>query len=100
MVLVRGQDSIEIECLPGDIPEHLVADLSTLLTVDDEILVKELKVPAGVKVLTEGDHVVYAVTLSRAGAVEEAAEIVTPSADKVEVVTKRKPKDEAESDKK
>ena len=100
MVLVRGQDNVEIECLPGDIPEHLVADLSTLLTVDDEILVKELKVPAGVKVLTEGDHVVYAVTLSRAGAVEEAAEIVAPSADEVEVVTKRKPKEEAESDKK
>jgi large subunit ribosomal protein L25 len=100
MVLVRGLDNVEIECLPGDIPEHLVADLSTLVTVDDEIRVKELKVPAGVKVLTEGDHVVYAITLSRAGAVEEAAEAETPSADEVEVVAKRKPKEEAESDKK
>jgi large subunit ribosomal protein L25 len=100
MVLVRGLDHVEVECLPGDIPEHLVADLSTLLTVDDEILVKELKVPAGVKVLTEGDHVVYAVTLSRAGAVEEAVEPETASPDEVEVVTKRKPKEEAESDKK
>ena len=100
MVLVRGLDNVEVECLPGDIPEHLVADLSTLLTVDDEILVKELKVPAGVKVLTEGDHVVYAVTLSRAGAVEEAVEAETASPDEVEVVTKRKPKEEAESEKK
>jgi large subunit ribosomal protein L25 len=100
MVLVRGLDNVEVECLPGDIPEHLVADLSTLLTVDDEILVKELKVPAGVKVLTEGDHVVYAVTLSRAGAVEEAVEPEAASPDEVEVVTKRKPKEEAESDKK
>jgi large subunit ribosomal protein L25 len=100
MVLVRGLDNVEVECLPGDIPEHLVADLSTLVSVDDEILVKELKVPAGVKVLTEGDYVVYAVALSRAGAVEEAAEVETPSADEVEVVTKRKPKEEAESEKK
>ncbi len=100
MVLVRGLDNIEVECLPGDIPEHLVADLSTLATVDDEILVKELKVPAGVKVLTEGDHVVYAVTLSRAGAVEEAVEAVAASPDEVEVLTKRKPKEEAEPDKK
>ena len=100
MVLVRGLDHVEVECLPGDIPEHLVADLSTLLTVDDEILVKELKVPAGVKVLTEGDHVVYAVTLSRAGAAEEAVEAETASPDEVEVVTKRKPKEEAESEKK
>jgi large subunit ribosomal protein L25 len=100
MVLVRGLDNVEVECLPGDIPEHLVADLSTLLTVDDEILVKELKVPAGVKVLTEGDHVVYAVTLSRAGAVEEVVEVEAASPDEVEVVTKRKPKEEAESEKK
>jgi large subunit ribosomal protein L25 len=100
MVLVRGLDNVEVECLPGDIPEHLVADLSTLLTVDDEILVKELKVPAGVKVLTDGDHVVYAVTLSRAAAVEEVVEAETASPDEVEVVTKRKPKEEAESEKK
>jgi large subunit ribosomal protein L25 len=100
MVLVRQLDNVEVECLPGDIPEHLVADLSTLVTVDDEVLVKELKVPAGVKVLTEGDHVVFAVTLSRAGAVEEAAEAEAPSADEVEVVTKRKPKEEVEPEKK
>jgi large subunit ribosomal protein L25 len=100
MVLVRGLDSVEIECLPGDIPEHLMADLTTLATVDDEILVKELKVPAGVRVLTDGDHVVYAVTLSRAGAVEEAAEAGAANPDEVEVVTKRKPKEEAESEKK
>ena len=100
MVLVRGLDNIELECLPGDIPEHLVADLSTLVTVDDEILVKQLKVPAGVKVLTDGDHVVYAVTLSRAGAVEEAVEVVAASPDEVEVLTKRKPKEEVEPEKK
>ena len=99
MVLVRGLDNIEVECLPGDIPEHLVADLSALVTVDDEVLVKELKVPAGVKVLTDGAHVVYAITLSRAGAVEEAAEAEAASPDEVEVVTKRKPKEEAESEK-
>jgi len=100
MVLVRGLDSVEVECLPGDIPEHLVADLSTLATVDDEILVKELKVPAGVRVLTDGNHVVYAVTLSRAGAEEEAAEVEPTTPDEVEVVAKRKPKEEAEAEKK
>jgi large subunit ribosomal protein L25 len=100
IVLVRGLDNVEVECLPGDIPEHLVADLSTLVTVDDEVLVKELKVPAGVKVLTEGDRVLFAVTLSRAGAVEEAAEAEAPSPDEVEVVAKRKPKEEVEPEKK
>ncbi len=97
-VLVRNLDAVEIECLPGDIPEHLVADLTRLLTIDDEVRVKDLAVPAGVKVLTDGDHVVYSVTLSRAGLEEEEAteEAEAPSADEVEVVAKRKPKEEGE----
>jgi len=94
MVLVRNLDSVEVECLPGDIPEHLVADLSALVTLDDEALVKHLKVPAGVKVLTEGDHVVFAITISRAAAEEETTEAEAAPPAEVEVVTKRKPKEE------
>ncbi len=100
MVLVRNLDSVEIECLPGDIPQHLVADLSKLVTVDDEVLVKDLALPANIKLMTEGDHVVLAVTLSRAGAMEEAAEVEAASPAEVEVVAKRKPKEEEEPAKK
>lgn len=99
MVLVRVLDTVEIECLPGDIPEHLVADLTKLVTVDDEVLVKDLVAPSSVKVLTEGDHVVFSVTASRAALEEEAAEEAASPAE-VEVVTKRKPKEEAEPEKK
>lgn len=101
MVLVRNVDSVEVECLPGDIPEHLVADLSTLMTEDAEVLVKDLKVAANVKVLTDGNHVVFAVTASRAAALaDEAAQAEAPSAGEVEVVAKRKPKEEVEEEKK
>lgn len=96
MVLVRGLDTVEVECLPGDIPENLVADLTGLTTEDDEVLVKDLKVPANVKVWTDGDHVVFSISVSRAAAVEEAAVAAAPSAEDVEVVTKRKPKEEIE----
>ncbi len=65
---------VEIECLPGDIPEHLVADLSTLAGVHDEVLVKQLRVPERIKVLTDGEQVLFAITPSRAAAVEEATE--------------------------
>ncbi len=94
LVLVRNADAIEIECLPGDIPEHLVADLAKLATADDEVLVKDLAVPANIKVLTDGSHVVFAIAMSRAAAVEEAAS-EAPAASEVEVVSKRKPKEEA-----
>lgn len=97
MVLVRNLDAVEIECLPGDIPEHLVADLSKLVTIDDEIQVKDLAVPDGVQLLTEGSHMVFSVTIARAGLMEDAeAETETPTVDDVEVVTKRKPKEEDE----
>jgi large subunit ribosomal protein L25 len=100
VVLVRGLDNVEIECLPGDIPEHLAADLSKLVGLDDELQVKDLIVPAGVKVLTDPEHNIFAVTLSRAAAEEEpaAAEAAAPA--EVEVVTKRKPKEEAAEEKK
>jgi large subunit ribosomal protein L25 len=94
MVLVRTLDAVEVECLPGDIPDRLMAPLGKLETVDDEVYVSDLIVPATVKVLTEPNHVIYAVTLSRAGAEEEvtaAPEAVSP--DQVEVI-KRKPKEE------
>lgn len=99
MVLVRNMDTIMIECLPGDIPEHLVANLAKLVTMDDEVLVSDIVAPAGVKILTEGDHVVFAVTPSRA-AVEEEEVTEAPKADEVEVVAKRKLKEEAEPEKK
>ena len=99
MVLVRNMDTIMIECRPGDIPEPLVANLSKLVTVDDEVLVSDIVAPAGVKILTEGDHVVFAVTPSRA-ALEEEEVAEAPKADEVEVVAKRKLKEEVEPEKK
>jgi large subunit ribosomal protein L25 len=95
MVLVRGTDIVEIECYPGDIPEHLLADLGVLKTMNDEITVKDLQVPATVKVLTPADHVLFSVTASRAGLEEEAAPAAeAPSPDEVEVVRKRKTEEE------
>ena len=95
LVLVRSLDSVEVECLPGDIPEHILADMSTLQTVHDEIRVRELKAAQGVKVLNDPEQVVFAITMSRAAAVEEALE-GAPSAEDVEVVKKGK-KDEDEA---
>ncbi len=97
MVLVRQSDSVEIECYPGDIPEHLVADLSILATVDDEITVKDLQVPQTVKVLTPAEHVLYSVTASRAALEEEATEETeAPAADEVEVIRRGKAEEEEE----
>lgn len=97
LVLVRNMDSVEIECLPGDIPERIFADMSTLQTVHDEIRVRELKTPERVRVLSDPDQVVFAIAMSRAGAAEEAEE-EAPSAEDVEVVKKGKKDEEGDED--
>ena len=97
LVLVRSLDSVEIECLPGDIPQNLIADMSTLQTVHDEIRVRELRVPERVRILNDADQTVFSITLSRTAVVEEALEEEGASADEVEVVKKGK-KDEEEEE--
>lgn len=89
MVLVRRMDTIEVECLPADIPAHLMADISKLETVDDDLLVGDLRLPAGVRLMTDPTHIVFSVTISRAAAEEEAAEAAVAT-EEVEVVAKGK----------
>jgi large subunit ribosomal protein L25 len=92
-VLVRVADSIEIECLPSDIPSHVVADVSKLETVDDSLLAGDLALPEKVKLVTAPDHVIFAVTVSRA-ALEAEEEVVAEEPEEgtaeVEVIAKGK----------
>jgi large subunit ribosomal protein L25 len=89
MVLVRRMDTVEVECLPADIPAHLLADLSKLETVDDDLLISDLQPPAGVKLMTDPSYIVFSVTVSRA-ALEEEAAAEEAAAEEVEVVAKGK----------
>ena len=69
---------------------HLVADLAKLKTVDDELIVSDLIIPPGVKLLTDGDYVIFSLTFSRAAAEEEEEAVEEADADAVEVVAKGK----------
>ena len=51
---------IEVECLPMDIPKQIAVDVS-LMKLGDSIHVKDLLVPANVKVLTDAEAVVLSV---------------------------------------
>ncbi len=92
VVMVRNLDALEIECLPDDIPGHIVADASLLESADDTIRVRDLKVPAGVDILSDPETVVISLTIE-AEEVEEPAEGAEGAAE-VEVVAKGKAKGE------
>lgn len=69
-IVVTNLNEIEVEALPTDLPERIEVDLSKLAAIGDAIYVKDLVVPAGVDVLTDGDEVVVVAT----GATEEVEE--------------------------
>jgi large subunit ribosomal protein L25 len=86
-VIIHHMDAIPIECLPGNIPEALVADLSKLETLDDVITIADLPVPEGVEILAEPEAPVISLTISRKlaedaaveGEEEGEAEVVEPT---------------------
>lgn len=48
---------IELECLPGEIPDHILVDVSAL-DIGQNLRVGDLRLPAGVRVVTAADRVV------------------------------------------
>lgn len=93
--------SIEVECLPSDIPESIKADVSHL-DINDYIRVKDLEVDPKVKILSEPEVVIVTVippVKEEEPEVEEVAEAA--ETEEPEVVKKGKTsEDGAEEEKK
>jgi large subunit ribosomal protein L25 len=91
-VLLHMLDTIEVECLPGDLPEALELDISSLAQIDETRYVRDVPMPAGVKLMSEPDEPVVKVVAPRAvlaEVAEEAAEAAsapseTPAAEATE----------------
>jgi large subunit ribosomal protein L25 len=90
---------IQVSCLPANIPEDIKADVSNL-AIGDVLTVDELVVPEGVRVLTDKAQAVA--TVAPPAAEEVAAPVaavvgaVAAAPAEPEVLTERKPKEEAE----
>ena len=59
--LVTNLTMLEVKSLPSDIPSEIEVDIAVLKTFDDEIRVKDLKIPAAVEVLTDPETMVAVV---------------------------------------
>jgi large subunit ribosomal protein L25 len=79
--------SIEVECLPKDIPESIKVDVSKL-QINDYIRVKNLEVDPVVKILSEPEIVI--VTIIPPVKEETKAEEAEPEAEEPEVIKKGK----------
>ena len=64
---------IEINCLPGDLPEHFEADI-TALEIGDALHVGEIALPENVELITDSKLVIFHVSQPVAEEVAEVAE--------------------------
>lgn len=94
-VLVTNKDSVEVECLPRDLPHSIEIDLSVLTELDSNIKVADIKAPAGVEILDDAEEIVVLVSEQRE---EEEAPVVS-EAEAIAAVeaTAEKPADEAQA---
>lgn len=75
LVVLENIRSVEVECLPTDIPANIVVDVTKLEEAGNLILVSDLGVGENVAMLTHADDVVVRVDVAKvAEVVEEAVE--------------------------
>jgi large subunit ribosomal protein L25 len=83
---------LEVECLPGDLPERIQVDVSGL-DLNQSIHVKDLQLPAGVEAVTDGDLTVVAVSEARVE--EEPTDTLGAAPVAPEVISAKKPEEGA-----
>jgi len=93
---------IEIECLPDEIPEHFVVDVSGLM-IGQSVRASAIPMTGSMRLLSTGDSVIAHVVALRAEEVAPAAAVeAVPAAEagaEPEVIKKGKKEEEAEPEK-
>lgn len=95
-ILVNGLTELEVECLPTDLPERFVVDISGLAEIGDGIYVRDVVVPEAVEMLSDPEEMIVVAT---AMAAEEAAEeeelAIEGEAEEPEVIERGRKEEEA-----
>ncbi len=93
-ILVKVQHALKIEALPKDLPQVVEVNISSLATLDSQILAKDVVLPANVSLVQRAEDVVASI----AKPVEEKEEpVAAPDLSAIEVEKKgKKPEEGAE----
>lgn len=94
-ILVKALSEIEVEALPMDLPKELTVDLAQLTDIGSSFAVKNLTVPANVRLLAEPEFVIATVTARMTE--EQEAALAAKGADVAEVKTEGEEKKEAKA---
>ena len=81
-ILVQNLTSIEVECLPANMPHNIEVDLSVLEEIDQAVHVSDLSVPEAVTILTDPEQAI--VQIARSKVEVEIAEEVAAAEEEAE----------------
>lgn len=93
-VLVTNMDALEVECLPKDLVHEIEVDISGLAIFDDDIRVRDIKIPPGLESKVNPEEVV--VMIERPRTEEELKEEFKEEEKPEEVSEEVKEKEEEE----
>ena len=82
--LIKDISSVEVECLPADLVDHIDVDISVLNTFDDAIHLHDLHLPQGMVLVHQTNEVVAAVKEAR---VEEEPAVAETEAEAANAAT-------------
>ncbi len=88
---------LAVECLPGEVPEGLDADISEL-QVGDSLRVADLVLPSGVTVLTPAEESLLSVVIPQVRVVEEVEAVAEEEAAAGEAAAEAPAEEEAEQE--
>jgi large subunit ribosomal protein L25 len=92
--LVKNISEVKVKALPQKLPKEIKVDVSNLKTFEDHILIKDLNVPDGVKILKEPNEIVASVSPPE----KAEEELKKPIEEKVEDVKKVEKKKTSEAE--
>lgn len=93
-ILVHNLERLEVECLPGDLPERINVDISLLKQIGDIFRVKDLAISEKVRILADEEETIAVVTITKDEASAQSAAAGTGEATSPELSVERGKKDE------
>ncbi len=99
-VLIHRMEQLEVECLPTDLPERILVDISSIKAIGNSIRVSDIALPENVAVMEDADEIVIIATLAREETTEDGAAVPGAEAAAPGLSVERGKKDEEAADKK
>jgi len=99
-VIIHEMNSIEVECLPGDLPPQVEIDLAGIVEIGDSLLVSDLPQFEGVTYMSQPDDVVVTSSYMRAEVEEEeeVEEEIFEEGEEPELIRRRRDEEEEEGE--